>query len=437
MMHIRSMKGETKGRKIATIPDPPLLYVPLPARFGNKPEPVVSPGDYVKKYQVIGQSREGYAAKVHAPVSGVVEKIGKHIQLDGTEEMTVVIRNDFMESTEEVTSAASLPDDGDILRIIEHAGIVGEGGAQFPTAVKYNRKGKPVHTFIINGAECEPFLTGDYALMQQKTEELLEGIMLADRVLEAKQIVVAFERENKELADLFTPFLQKEKYRKVETRIVPNEYPQGGELQLARTVTGIEMPKGTVPLEKGILMSNVGTVYAIYEAVLRGKPVTERIITVSGKEALHPGNYRIKIGTPVSHIVKECGYSDKDIRLIVGGPMMGQAVNDLSAPLTKGSLGVLFLKKESFKRLNCIWCGYCVDVCPMRLMPMKYEESYRQGKIDRMKKYNLDDCIECAACEYICPSNVPLIESIKEGKVLLKKKNDEPEKNLQSLCSKK
>ena len=336
---------------------------------------------------------------------------------------TIVLQNDFRneEITRPVIDADNLTSD-EILAIIKGAGIVGEGGAQFPTFVKYNLLGKKINTFIVNGTECEPYLTADYALMRDKTEELFRGIFLINKVLQAREIVLSIEKQNKELLDVFSPFLSQTEYKNVRVAILPNQYPQGGELQLIKSVTGKELARGVVPKDEGLMVSNVGTIHAVYNALVERKPLTERIITVSGEQSKKSGNYQVKIGTPISHILEYQNLTNTldDKQLVLGGPMMGKNVVETSAPIIKGSSGVLFFKKKEIKRNNCISCGYCVDVCPMKLMPLVFAENYRTGKIASLEKYSLNSCIECAACEYICPSDVPLMESIKEGKVKLK-----------------
>lgn len=423
-MHIASMKEATKDEKIKSLKAPDLLLIPLLENFGESPRPTVKVGDQVKKYQVIAQSDDD-SAKIHSPVSGKITKIKNMIQIDGSKVNTIFIDNDHNETEieEPLQSTSNTPEA--LLKIIKDAGIVGLGGAQFPTAKKFDIKDKTVDTFILNGVECEPYLTGDYALMKQKTKEFFEGIAIVDQILKAKQIVIAIEHANDELKDVFYPYLKSKDYQKIRVEIVPDEYPQGGELQLARTVTGIEIPDGTVPLEKGIVISNVGTIYAVYQAVKNGKPLIERVLTVSGEKVKNPGNYLVKVGTQVHHLFDACKVDSDDSIYVAGGPMMSPHVSSLFAPIHKGTLGLLVLPKENIIRLNCIWCGYCVDVCPMMLMPMKYDQFYKSGKYHKLNDYNISDCIECGACEYICPSNVPLIESIKKGKEESKKLKEE------------
>lgn len=421
MMHIHSMKNITKKKKIISLDAPDMLIIPLFERFGSKPEPVVNSGDSVKKYQLIAKSNIGFSAPMHSPVSGTIEKIELSPQIGSSDVMSIYIRNDRLETEiEHPLKISNINSPEELLRIIEEAGVVGMGGAQFPTAMKYNRKEKKVKTFVINGAECEPYLSGDYALMQEHTQEILEGILLVNKILEAEEIVIAFEQSNKELKTVFDEFIGKEPYQKIRTHILSNQYPQGGELQLIKTVTGITVAKGSLPLDQGIILSNVGTVYAVYNAVINKKPLIERVITISGENVENPGNYRIKVGTPVSHLLKKFNIHPETSYIISGGPMMSPQVLDCKAPMTKGSLGIIALPKTQVSRMHCIWCGYCVDVCPMKLMPMKFDEFYRKERYSKMNDYNINDCIECAACEYICPSKVPLVKSIKEGKIKLK-----------------
>ncbi len=425
MMHIVSMKGRTKNEKIRSIAPPPLVCIPLLKKYGDKPEPVVQIGDKVKRYQLIGKASEGYPAAIHSPISGTVMAIQDYLQVDGKTEKTIFIQNDF-ENTEEqlITQDYHSYTDQDILRLITNAGVVGRGGAEFPTGMKYKLDGKKVDTFIINAAECEPYLTSDYAVMAQRTEEFFKGIVIANRVLHADDIVIAIEDDNKELEETFAPYFKKEEFSGIRLKMLPSIYPQGGELQLIRSVTGIELPKGNKPLDAGIIMNNVGTIHAIYEAVALHKPSVERVIAVSGEKSKECGNFLVHIGTPVSHIIRAVGVPDKNTFVVVGGPMMGKAVTELDVPVTKGSTGLLLLKKKKFKRLNCIWCGYCAEVCPMMLMPMMYAEYYRNKNYTMLEKYSLKTCIDCGSCEYVCPSNVPLLESIQKGKQKLKEKQD-------------
>lgn len=423
MMHIFSMKAKTKSRVIQDIPDAPVLYLPLSQYIGSPSIPVVKAGERVLKNQLIAEASGYMSSNMHAPVSGIIKSIKQHPWVDGKLVDTFVLENDF--KNEEIPKLPVIPDKltpVGILEMIKDGGVVGEGGAQFPTHVKYDLQGKDINTFIINGTECEPYLTSDYSLIREKTACIFQGISVINRILCAKDIVISIEEQNKDLVSILNPFLSKDEYRNIRVAVLPNEYPQGGELQLIKSVTGKILPKGILPKDIGVIVSNAGTVNAVYEAVFEQKPLVERIITISGEKSKSYGNFRVKIGTPISHILKYQGFSDveSDYRLVLGGPMMGRNITDFSIPIMKGSSAVLFLQKKIIQRSNCISCGYCVDVCPMHLMPMKFEEGFRENKMSKLQKYNIDSCIECAACEYICPSDVSLMESIKEGKQKIK-----------------
>lgn len=420
MMHIFSMKGKSKKAGITILKAPPVLYIPLSQHIGAPATALVQVGDKVRKCQLIGRAASGLSANIHSPVSGTVVKIEDCMLADGSTVPSIVIENDGKDDLIESVSQTSELTKDEIIETIRKSGIVGEGGAQFPTDIKYNLEGSEIRTFIINGTECEPYLSADYALMAHYTEELLEGICIVNKVLNAKDIVISIEKQNKELTAIFAPFLSKNKYKHIRMVVLPDEYPQGGELQLIKSVTGVELPRAKRPREIGVIVNNVGTIYAIYKAVVQNTPLISRFITLSGNSIEKYGNFEVLIGTPVSHILKESGGSFKNRQVILGGPMMGKHVINTDAPVLKGSSGILLLKENKKQRHNCISCGYCVEVCPMHLMPMKFEEIYRDGKFFKLEKYNISNCIECAACEYICPSNVPLIESIKEGKNKLK-----------------
>ena len=421
-MHIFSMKSKTKHGQIVELPDAEILYLPLSQNIGRPPIPVVQKGDKVLQYQVIAKADGILSANLHAPVSGEVFDICLHPLADGTQTKVIIIKNDFKYNRAEcpVVDPTKLTGD-EILKVITGAGIVGEGGAQFPTHVKYTLNNEQIDTFIINGTECEPYLTADYILMRYETEKIFKAALLINKILKATEIVITIEKQNKELLDIFSEYTNQEIYKNIRFVVLPDQYPQGGELQLVKSVTGKEIMKGVFPRTVGAIVSNVGTVRAVYNAVFESKPVIDRIVTVSGEKAAKYGNFRIKIGTPISHVMKELGlsYDRHQAQMVQGGPMMGADVADLSAPITKGSSGILLLKKKKDTKNNCIQCGYCADVCPMHLMPMTFAANYRRGKYEQMKVDNLMQCIECAACEYICPSSVPLIESIKKGKFAL------------------
>ena len=425
-MKIESMKHVTKKTGLTTLKDPELFYVPLSQHIGQEAKETVKIGDYVHRYEKIGEVSGKVSSMVHSPVSGKVTEIIEKPAANGKKVKTVVIKNDFKYKEIE-TEKRRIEEVGtfrrdEILEIIKEAGIVGEGGAQFPTHVKYDIGYKKIDTFIVNGAECEPYLTADYTIMSNYVEDLLGGIKIAEKLLRPREIVIGIEEENIDIAEHIEVIIKQSRLFNVKIQVLPTAYPQGSELQLIRSVTGKEIKKSEIPGNHGIIVSNVGTVKSMYDAFTEGKPLVERVVTVSGEKVKTKGNYLLKVGTPLSHIIEQLKPED-NAKIVFGGPMMGEEVTETSTPVVKGTSGILFLSKDidSVKRENCISCGYCVDVCPMGLMPMKFAESYRKEQYEKLVTvYHLDNCIECGACEYVCPSRVPLIKSIKEGKEKLR-----------------
>ena len=425
-MKIESMKHVTKKIGLTTMKDPEFFYVPLSQHIGQVAKETVKVGDYVHRYEKIGEVSGKVSSMVHSPVSGKVTEIIEKPAANGKKVKTVVIKNDFKYKEIE-TEKRRIEEVGtfrrdEILEIIKEAGIVGEGGAQFPTHVKYDIGYKKIDTFIVNGAECEPYLTADYTIMSNYVEELLGGIKIAEKLLRPREVVIGIEEENIDIAEHIEVIIKQSRLFNVKIQVLPTAYPQGSELQLIRSVTGKEIKKSEIPGNHGIIVSNVGTVKSMYDAFTEGKPLVERVVTVSGEKVKTKGNYLLKVGTPLSHIIEQLNPED-NAKIVFGGPMMGEEVTETSTPVVKGTSGILFLSKDidSVKRENCISCGYCVDVCPMGLMPMKFEENYRKEQYEKLVTvYHLDNCIECGACEYVCPSRVPLIKSIKEGKEKLR-----------------
>lgn len=415
MIFIPSPQKEAKLSPIKELTPPSMLYIPL---YGYKTtlQPLVKIGDSVKKYQPIAQSEGFFRTVVHAPVSGTI--VGD-IFIEN--QSYLVIENDFKEE-----SITVKPFDVDhlskeeIIDILATYGIEGSGGARFPTHLKYRIGANKVDTFIINGAECEPYLNADFALMRYKTESILKAIRLVQQLLNAKEIVIAIEKHNKELKKVFESYFSAFQLP-IRVQLLPDEYPQGGELQLIRSVTGKELLKGSIPIQSGVVVNNVGTLWAVYNVFYEGKPYVERIVTISGELSAHSGNYIVKVGTPVSHILDKIGWSwnlDK-YEIILGGPMMGRAVHQPETPIGKGNGGLLILSKTKTKQYNCIQCGYCTDVCPQHLMPMEFVRSVVRNDTERLIDHHLNDCIECGTCEYACPSDVPLMHNIFSGKAML------------------
>ncbi len=268
--------------------------------------------------------------------------------------------------------------------------------------------------------------------MKEYAEEMFNGIKIVDRLLDPEEIVIGIENENRNLEDVLLPIIKRDKLEKIRIQILPTAYPQGSELQLIKSVTGKELRKGSIPVDSGVIVSNVGTIKSVYYAVSEGIPVTERVVTISGEKLNKIGNYLLKIGTPLKHITDKLSPAN-DSKIVFGGPMMGTEVEFIdrnkTVPVIKGTSGILFLSREidSIQRENCISCGACVDVCPMGLLPLYFEKYYSDGKIKKLLRLNIESCIECGACEYACPSRVPLISSIKNGKAEIRQLGKEGE----------
>jgi electron transport complex, rnfABCDGE type, C subunit len=419
IMKIESMKHMTKVLEIEKLQDSKIFYISLSQHIGQISKEIVKVGDFVKRYEKIGEMQGNISSPIHSPVSGQVIDIKEMILPNKKMARTVVIKNDFkdeeIETEKREISELENYKKEEILEIIKNSGIVGEGGAQFPTYVKYDIKNKKVKTFIINGAECEPYLTSDYSVMKNFANDLIKGIKIVKYLINPKNIVIGIEDENFELKQILKKAILEEKM-KIKIKILPTSYPQGSELQLIAKITGKKIKKGELPINKGVVVSNVSTIKSIYDAFTNGIPLVERIVTVSGESLSKIGNYIIKIGTPLEHIIKTLEPNENS-KIIFGGPMMGQEIFDNSTATIKGTSGILFLKNEGeIERNNCISCGYCVEVCPMNLMPLEFAEFYEKNEYKMMAKANIMSCIECGACEYACPSRVPLIESIKNGK---------------------
>ncbi len=421
MMQFAATKTATKRRQIKALAESPLLYLPLSAYHGHHSQPLVQAGDTVLKYRLLARAEGHLSANVHAPVSGQVVGVQELADPSGRIVPMLVLRNDYQGACLDVPEAfPNDPPPETILQTLSEAGVVGEGGAQFPTAMKYLTAEKHAHAFIINGVECEAYLTADYALMRERTAKLFEGIRIINTLLHAKEVVIVIGDDNLDLEGVFAPYLEQERYAGYRVQVVPEAYPQGSERQVVYAVTGREIAPPKHHSVEGFVVSNVGTIVAAYEALINRLPVVNRIVTISGESIEKAGNYEVPIGTPVGFLLNQIDISPRHYTIVLGGPMMGQQVHDWALPITKGSAGVLALPLELVKRENCIECGRCIEACPMGLMPLKYDEGWRRGCAAMLKRHQLSVCFECGACESVCPANVPLIASIKAGKVLLR-----------------
>jgi electron transport complex protein RnfC len=414
----------TSSKPIKRLPAPKVVYVPISQHIGIPAEIVVERKDKVEIGQVIAKSGGFVSSNIHAPVAGTVTKLDKIIDTRGYKKQCIVIRTDvknesnFQEIEYPLKSEITLEPE-DILQHISDLGIVGLGGATFPSHVKLNvQKDKKLDCLIINGVECEPYLTADHRLMLEKAEEILVGVRILMYALHLKRAIIGIENNKKDAIDIFKKLTVNESG--IQIAALKVKYPQGGEKQLVRALLKREVPKNGLPLDVGVVVHNVGTIFAIYQAVQHNRPLLERVVTVTGKKLENPSNFWVKIGTPISDLIEAVGGLPENTRKIVsGGPMMGKALKNTNVPITKGTSGILVISEEEADRgepKNCVRCGGCVDVCPMGLEPHLLMNLTEKGMYEKAGQEDILTCIECGSCSYVCPSHRPLLDYIRFGK---------------------
>ncbi len=425
-IHPPEKKELSEKKQITPLKPPARVIIQLRQHLGAPAKAAVSIGDEVKIGTVVGTPEGFVSAPVHASVSGKVIALAEFPTAMGRMVESVVIENDGKEEwvpLKESPDYMDLPPE-ELKEKIKAAGIVGMGGATFPTAVKLSPpKEKPIDIVILNGAECEPYLTADHRLMVEKPAEVVEGLRILMKVLGVKKGVIGIEDNKPDAIEAIRK--ASARYPEIEVCVPHVKYPQGAEKMLIKAATGREVPPRALPMDVGVVVQNIGTTYAIYEAVRYGKPLVERVVTVTGEGIKEPGNLLARIGTPLSYLIDACGgFSNGTAKVVAGGPMMGFAVGTLDVPVTKGTSGVLVLPDEGLFHAGdykpCIRCSRCVDVCPMGLTPGVMSVLIEKGHYEEAKALGLFDCFECGSCAFVCPSKRPVVQLVRLAKSMVK-----------------
>lgn len=429
-IHPPELKEKTAEKALEFMPPPEKVIIPLLQHFGSPAKPLVQKGDGVSLGQKIGEGQTLFSAPVHSSVSGKVLSVEDCNHPGGKPVVAVTIANDgqdrLLPGKEVLKDAFSLSPD-EIRQKIREAGIVGLGGAAFPTGVKLTPpKDKPIDTIIINGCECEPMLTADYRLMLEFPDEIIKGSELARIAAGAGRVIFAIEDNKRNAFELFQnktsafPGIESPLagLPQREASLLKTKYPQGAEKNLIYALLRREVPRGGLPFDVGVVVQNVGTVKAIWEAVSLGKPLYEKTLTVSGSGIREPKNLIVRVGTPFKDVIDFCGgLKDEANILVMGGPMMGIAQWSLEVPVVKGTSGILAWTGRSPQfEYSCIRCGRCVEHCPMSLVPTRLAKYVKYDKLSEAESWGILDCVECGCCQYLCPSNILLVHWMRLGK---------------------
>lgn len=417
-IHPSERKELSEHLPLKRFPEPELVVLPLSQHAGAPATPIVAVNDTVKMGQKIAEAGGFVSAPVHASVSGTVVAIEpRRHPITGADVLSIVIFSDGKQTLDESVQpygnleTLSLEE---IVDIVREKGIVGMGGAGFPTSVKL-KPAKPIDTVLINGCECEPLLTADHRIMVEFADETIFGLQVILKSVNAEKGIIVIE-DNK--LDAIALMQQKvADIPNIEVLAAKTKYPQGAEKMLIKRVLKRKVPSGGLPMDVGVIVSNTSTLKAISDAIQKGMPLIERVVTVTGERLAHPGNYIVKIGTPVKDVLDYCGGITGDDTLIkLGGPMMGFPIEHLDVPVIKGTNGIIAIEKTVSVASPCIKCGRCVDVCPMELSPLNFPKLAEEEKWTEMKERSVRDCIECRCCEFICSAKIPIVSSIKAGK---------------------
>ncbi len=427
-VHPAGNKELTSQKATVTAAIPKRAIIPLSQHIGAPTKPLVVIGQEVKKGEKIGESGGFVSAPVHASISGKVTAIGSFPHPLGMDVTSIVIESDgkdeWVTGLRETKDYEMLSPD-ELRKMVSDAGIVGMGGATFPTHVKLSPpKEKPIDVVILNGAECEPYLTSDHRLMLEHPTEVVEGLKILMRILNVKKGYIGIEANKPDAVEAMKKAAAASP--EVEVWAVQVKYPQGAEKMLIKAIANRTVPAGGLPMDVGVVVQNVGTSAAIYDAVRFGRPLIERYVTVTGRGVREPKNFLARIGTPFTQLVDEAGgLTEEAAKVVAGGPMMGMSQYTLDVPVIKGTSGILILPRSEVSTKSygpCIRCARCIDACPMKLQPSLLGLFIEKGHLDDAKDYNLMDCFECGSCTFVCPANRPMVQWVKRAKRELAKR---------------
>ena len=421
-IHPRDMKSATSKKAIEALPPPAQVVIPMSMHIGAPCTPCVAVGDTVTIGQKVGEASAFVSAPVHASISGKVVAVEPRPHFSGVPVMSVVIENDFNNTLSPDIRPVENPDDltaEQLCDIVKNAGIVGMGGATFPTHVKIASGVGKVDTVIINASECEPYITSDHRCLMEFPDRVIGGAIILARIFGVDRIHLGIEENKRNAAEMLQVKINETK-APIVVDILRTRYPQGAEKQLCQSITGRQVPPGALPAAIGCAVFNVATVVNIYRAVYLGRPLTHRIVTVSGSGVKEPRNLMCPIGAPVRDVLDACdGVKKNTFKILMGGPMMGNAQYDMEVPIGKGSNAILAFcedEERTIEHPTCIRCGKCMSVCPMKLMPVFMYQFERHNMLEDLEKCNVLDCIECGACTYICPGRLHLVQTFRTGK---------------------
>lgn len=440
-IHPAENKSQSNGKAITFAGLPEKLILPLSQHIGAQPNILVSPGDTVLKGQLIAEIEGLVSSNLHAPTSGQISNIANMpiAHPSGFSDVCIEITPDGQDkwtTLKAIENYQSLQPN-ELVKIIQEAGITGMGGAGFPTHVKLSAPAETIDTLIINAAECEPYITADDRLIQERAEHIIKGIDVLEFIIKPKTVLIGIEDNKPNAIAALNKVLSSQNKTTIKVAVIPTKYPSGGEKQLIQILTGKEVPSGGLPTSLGIICQNIGTAYAVYNAIFKGQPLISRITTITGNACPDPKNYEVLIGTPVKHLLDASQADMNQInRLVMGGPMMGFTIDQLDTPIIKASNCIIAATKQELPdpamEQACIRCGMCTEACPAQLLPQQLYWFAKSSNLEQAEKHNIADCIECGACSFVCPSNIPLVQYYRFAKGEIKQANADKVKSDQA-----